>query len=308
MQQHTILSAGSIPITNIQSPFTIHHSPITNHQSPNTNHHSPFTIHQSPISKIICMKLIDLSIVIGDGVKDPLPQTITYENHEAGAVRMAEMAGVEVSDFEERKALAGEIITLTTHAGTHVDAPWHYWPTSNGSPAKTIDELPLEWFFNPAVVLNMTDKENGYRITIEDLQQALQKINYTISPFDIVIINTGTYKKMYSDDYAQSGPGVSAEATHWLIDQGVKVMGIDTWGWDIPMKYQAVDYKNNPRPGVLFAAHMVGREKEYCQIEKLSNLDALPSHGFKLCVFPVKVKGGSAGWTRAVAFVEEAGH
>ncbi|MDX2048691.1 MAG: cyclase family protein [Chitinophagaceae bacterium] len=251
------------------------------------------------------MKLIDLSIAIDDAIKDPLPQTIIYETHEQGADRMAQMTGVDKTAFEGGKSLAGELVSFTTHAGTHVDAPWHYWPTSNGSKSKTIDELPLEWFYSDGVVLNFTDKTDGYAITAQDIKDALQKINYILKPFDIVLLHTGTDKKLYKDDYAQSGPGVSAGATHWLIDQGIKVMGIDTWGWDIPLKYQAAEYKRNPRDGVLFAAHMVGREKEYCQIEKLTNLDKLPSFGFKISVFPVKVKGGSGGWTRAVAFINE---
>ena len=112
-------------------------------------------------------------------------------------------------------------------------------------------------------------------------------------------------KKIYDDNYAKIHVGVSADATRWLIEQGIKVMGTDGWGWDTPFYLQAEDYKRNPRPGVLWAAHFVGKEKEYCQIEKLANLDQLPPYGFKVSVFPVKIQGGSAGWTRAVAIIED---
>lgn len=113
-------------------------------------------------------------------------------------------------------------------------------------------------------------------------------------------------KKLYDEDYAISHVGASAEATRWLIDQGIKVMGTDGWGWDIPFNFQAADYKENPRPGVLWAAHFVGKEKEYCQIEKLANLDLLPAaYGFKVAVFPIKIKGASGGWARPVAIIEE---
>ncbi|HEX8506041.1 MAG TPA: cyclase family protein [Hymenobacter sp.] len=251
------------------------------------------------------MKFIDLSVPLGRDIKDPLPFDIKYENHEASVGMMARMAGVEPGDFEGGRALAGETLTLTGHAGTHVDAPWHYWPTSEGRPARTIDQLPLEWFFGAGVVLDFLDQPDGYALTVADLEGALAQIDYQLKPFDIVLIHTGTDKKMFDPAYARSGPGVSAEATRWLIGQGIKVMGIDTWGWDIPMKYQAADYKSNPRAGVLFAAHLVGREHEYCQIEKLTNLDQLPKTGFNVSAFPVKVQGGSAGWTRAVAFVGE---
>ncbi|MEA5461100.1 cyclase family protein [Arcicella sp. LKC2W] len=250
------------------------------------------------------MKIIDLSVSIGSNIKDPLPFSIRYENHEESVDMMAKIAGVKPTDFEEGKALAGEHLSLTTHAGTHIDAPWHYWPTCNGKPSKTIDELPLEWFFSDGVVLSFLDKSDGYAITTNEIKEALQNINYQLKPFDIVLIRTNHDKKKHEDDYAKTGAGMSAEATHWLIDQGIKVMGIDTWGWDIPLRFQAQEFNKNPRNGVLFAAHLVGREKEYCQIEKLANLDLLPSKGFKVACFPVKIEKASAGWTRAVALLQ----
>ena len=95
---------------------------------------------------------------------------------------------------------------------------------------------------------------------------------------------------------------MSAEATHWLIDQGIKVMGIDAWGWDQPFWAQKERFKANRDPSIIWEAHRVGMEKEYCQIEKLANLDKLPQpFGFKVACFPVKLTGGSGGWSRVVA-------
>ena len=71
------------------------------------------------------------------------------------------------------------------------------------------------------------------------------------------------------------------------------------------MHIQAADYRANPRLGVIWQAHDVGIEKEYCQIEKLANLDQLPSFGFTVACFPAKIKHGSGGWTRAVAIFNE---
>ena len=164
--------------------------------------------------------------------------------------------------------------------------------------------MPLEWFYNNGVVLNFTDKPDGYCFTVADVQEKLAAINYTLKPFDIVLIRCDADKRLHDDDFVKIHVGASAEATHWLIDQGIKVMGTDGWGWDIPLHIQTEDYFSNSRPGVIWAAHYVGREKEYYQIEKLANLDQLPPHGFKVSCFPVKIKGGSAGWCRAVAFVE----
>jgi cyclase len=56
---------------------------------------------------------------------------------------------------------------------------------------------------------------------------------------------------------------------------------------------------------VLWPAHFAGRSHEYCQIERLGNLAALPAPtGFTVCCFPVKIAGGGAGWARAVALLD----
>ncbi len=252
------------------------------------------------------LRIIDLSVPLDNNSKEPSPPKITYYSHEQGAIGAATAFQVQPEDFPEKKAWSTEMVYLSTHTGTHVDAPWHYWPTSEGKPARKIDEMPLEWFYGDGVVLDFTDKPAGYEISSRDLQEKLEGINYQLKPFDIVMIRCDADKKLYNKDYAFSHVGASAEATHWLIDQGIKVMGTDGWGWDIPFHVQSSNYKKDPRPGVLWAAHYVGKEKEYCQIEKLANLDQLPApYGFKVAVFPIKIKGGSGGWARPVAIIEE---
>ncbi|HEX8424783.1 MAG TPA: cyclase family protein [Hymenobacter sp.] len=252
------------------------------------------------------MRIIDLSCPIDTDVQDPLPLSVVFSSHEEGAAVIGpQLFGVPSSAFPDGLALAGETLTLNSHAGTHIDAPWHYGPTSEGKPARTIDQLPLEWFYGDAVVLDFTDKPAGYEFSAADVQQKLTAINYKLKPFDIVLVRCDADKKMYEPEFAKIHVGASVEATRWLIDQGIKVMGTDGWGWDTPLHVQSADYHRNPRPGVVWAAHFVGREREYCQIEKLANLDQLPPFGFKISVFPIKIKGGSGGWTRAVAFVNE---
>jgi kynurenine formamidase len=252
------------------------------------------------------MKIIDLSVTISMDIKEPLPTKIDYEDHPTGAKKMGAKLfdGLPTDAFLEGNGPAGEFLYVTGHTGTHVDAPWHYFPTCAGEKSRTIEELPLEWFFSDGVVLDFTDKPDGYCITVEDLQAKLAAIQYTLKPFDIVLIRCDADKRLHDDDFVRIHVGASAEATHWLIDQGIKVMGTDGWGWDIPMHIQVQEYLKDPRPGIIWAAHYVGREKEYCQIEKLANLDQLPLFGFKVACFPAKIKGGSAGWTRAVAIFE----
>lgn len=251
------------------------------------------------------MKIIDLSVTISDQVKEPFPTVINYEDHKAGGKNMGRVLFDGLGDvFPDGNGPAGEFLEVNTHAGTHVDAPYHYYPTCGGKPSRTIDEMPLDWFFRPGVVLDFTDKPAGYMFEKEDLQEKLADINYTLKPYDIVMIRCDASKRLHEDDFTKIHVGASAAATHWLIDQGIKVMGTDGWSWDIPLHLQAADYRANPRPGVIWQAHFVGIEKEYCQIEKLANLDQLPPFGFKVACFPAKVKAASAGWTRAVAIMD----
>ncbi|MBU8917443.1 cyclase family protein [Bacillus sp. FJAT-29953] len=251
------------------------------------------------------LRIIDLSVPLDIRAKEPFPPEIIYESHEQGAEQAAKILGLKASDFPDGAAWAVETVTLTTHTGTHVDAPWHYAAKTAGEPSRTIDQLPLEWFYGHGVLFDFSDRETGYEIKIEDLEKQLEEMNYQLQPYDIVLIRTDADKKYFEENYAAMHAGVSADATRWLIQKGIKVMGTDGWGWDIPLYHQAADYKQNPRDGVLWAAHYVGKEAEYCQIEKLANLDLLPKRfGFKVAVFPVKITGASAGWARPVAIFE----
>lgn len=175
------------------------------------------------------MRVIDLSVNISEKIKEPLPTKILYENHEECVENMGKILFKDLKGdvFVNGKGLAGETINLTTHSGTHVDAPYHYSPTCAGEPSRTIDELPLEWFFNDGVVLDFTDKPEGYLIEPEDLIEKLSAINYTLKPLDIVLIRCDADKRIHDDEYVKIHVGASAKATHWLIDQGIKVMGTD---------------------------------------------------------------------------------
>jgi hypothetical protein len=145
------------------------------------------------------MKIIDLSVTISDEIKEPLPTSIMYEDHKEGARKMGAklFKGIPEDAFIDGNGPAGEFITITSHGGTHVDAPWHYFPTCGGKPSRTIDQLPLEWFFQDGVVLDFTDKPDGYSITVDDLKEKLAAINYTLKPMDIVLIRCDADKRIY---------------------------------------------------------------------------------------------------------------
>ena len=195
-----------------------------------------------------------------------------------------------------------ETLTLGTHNATHVDAPWHYNSTIDGERAETIDELPLEWFFGPGVVVDFTAKADGEVISAADMEAALRTAGHELAAGDIVLVRTGRDAFYEEPDYIARGPGVSAEATHWLYDRGVRVMGIDAWGWDRPLQLQAEDAKRERRTGIFWEAHQTGLR--YSQIERLVGLDALPPTGFTVACFPLKVAKASAAPARVVAIID----
>lgn len=126
---------------------------------------------------------------------------------------------------------------MGVHSTTHIDAPWHYSPTVDGQPAKTIDQIPLDWCYGDGLVINMEHKPDFEEISITDIQGFLKTENLTIKNGMIVLIRTGRDQFNGTKDFHKVGTGMSAEATEWLIDQGIKVMGIDSWGWDLPLPH-----------------------------------------------------------------------
>ncbi|MEW5724633.1 MAG: cyclase family protein [Thermodesulfobacteriota bacterium] len=256
-------------------------------------------------------RIIDLSIAIEPGLpSDPemmIPQ-VRYIDHEAGAEQMAAFfPGLRKEQLPAGLGWAVEFVTLTTHSGTHLDAPWHYHPHQDqGRPALTIDQVPLEWCFADGVVLDFSRKADGERITAADLEAELDRIGYELKPLDIVLVRTGADAFWGRPEYLVKGAGMTRESTLYLLDRGVKVVGIDAWSWDRPLPFLAQEFKETGNPAVIWEAHFAGIEKGYCHMEKLANLGAIPRpHGFKVACFPVKIKAASAGWTRPVAIVED---
>jgi len=253
------------------------------------------------------MKLIDLSAPIvreGDDIPEILRTDITFVDHATGAKQIADIYGVGPELLRRGEGWAIDTFTrFGTHNSTHVDAPFHYNSTIAGRPAQTIDQLPLEWFFRPGVVLDFRDRADGQAIGVDDVQAGLSLVGHNLSELDIVLMRTGRDAYYGDADYPSRGPGVSAEATHWLYDKGVRVMGIDAWGWDQPLPMQAEAAIASGRPGVFWAAHQA--ELAYSQIERLVNLHLLPQTGFTVACFPLRLVGGSAAPARVVAIVDE---
>jgi kynurenine formamidase len=252
-------------------------------------------------------RFIDLSAPIAAGppeLPDALRTDVEYRDHAQGAKDIEELLGVPPRLLRDGEGWAVETLNnFGTHNSTHVDAPWHYNSTVAGERAQTIDELPLEWFHAPGVVLDFSTREDGEAIDAADVQAELAGIAHTLAPLDIVLVRTGRDAFYAELDYMARGPGVTADATRWLFEQGVRVMGIDAWGWDRPLHLQAQEAIEKQEQGIFWAAHQA--DLPYSQIERLTNLGALPSAGFRVSCFPLRIVGASAAPARVVAILDD---
>lgn len=255
-------------------------------------------------------RFVDISIPLEAGVaSDPpimLPQ-IDYLDHKMTAGQIAGFfPGLTVDDLPGGDGWAVEFLRVSSHNGTHLDAPYHHHSTMDGGKrAITIDEVPLEWCMNPGVKLDFRHLPDGHLVSAAEVEAELARIDHDLQPLEIVVINTSAGAKYGQADYVDSGCGMGREATMYLLERGVRVTGTDAWSWDAPFSHTARKWAATHDPGIIWEGHRASIDIGYCHMEKLSNLESLPATGFTISCFPVKLKGGSAGFTRAVAIFED---
>jgi kynurenine formamidase len=253
--------------------------------------------------------IIDLSMFLENEVRsdpEPFRPRIEYVNHESSVPDLVKFfPGLTKNELPDGEAWALEKVELITHNGTHLDAPYHFSTTMNkGERAITIDEVPLEWCFQPGVKLDFRHLPDGYVVTAADVEGELERIQHRLEPLEIVVVNTRAGERYGHDDYVSAGCGMGYEATMYLLERGVRLTGTDGWSWDAPFSHTAKRYQETRNSRLIWEGHKAGRDIGYCHLEKLHNLEALPADGFTIACFPVKIRAASAGWTRAVALFD----
>lgn len=258
------------------------------------------------------MRIIDLSVPLQSGIaSDPpgLEPKITYRNHKDTAAQVTGFfPGMTIDQLPGGDGWAIEWLEMQTHNGTHLDAPYHHHSTMDGGKrAITIDEVPLDWCFQPGVKLDFRHLPDGHVVTPAEIEAELARIGHTLSPLEIVVVNTAAGGTYGQPDYIDRGCGVGRAGTLWLLERGVRVTGTDGWSWDAPFSHTRRRWEETRDPAIIWEGHRASIDIGYCHIEKLANLDQLPATGFRIACFPFKIKAASAGFVRAVAIFEEQG-
>jgi kynurenine formamidase len=222
-----------------------------------------------------------------------------------GAEIMCALFGCTREDLPDGEGWGDESVRLSTHLGTHVDAPLHYGTTCEGRPSRTITDIGLEELYCDGVVLDLRGRcEPGREIAVEALREALRESGATVGPGDAVLLRTGQEAYSLADPGCYLYPGMTRAGTLLLAELGAKVLGTDALGWDRPFHEMRRAFVESGDRAEIWDGHFAGREREIFIVQQLVNLAALPPSGFKVGFFPMKLARCSAAPARVVAFLE----
>jgi len=215
------------------------------------------------------MKIIDLTLAVSDKIPtfpgSPQPSFIPWENVKEDGYNL-------------------ELLFLSTHTGTHMDAPYHFLEKG----AK-IHEISLKKLVSEAVLIKSKKKE-GESVTKTDIQK-FEKKHGKIASFSSVIFYTGWQRNLQKKYYFEKNPGLSVSAAKYLASKKINLVGIDSPSIDL-----GTDSK--------FSVHQIFAKKGILIVENLANLEKIKSSKFHLVVLPLKLKNATGSPVRAIAFVE----
>ena len=203
-----------------------------------------------------------------------------YQTHET----VRESEGVKFS-------CASSFLTMGEHTSSHVDAPCHFDERDN---ALSVDQMPLEQFYRPALCLDLSRKSLKSDISVSDLQQAEEKTGETINKGDIILLYMAHYDRTFgSPSFLTDFPGLTKESATWLGKKEITSFGVEALSPGRPGK-------NN------FEVHLVCRDLGFTHMEGLANLHEVVGIGhFQFIGFPLKIRGGTGSPIRAVGIIND---
>jgi len=215
------------------------------------------------------MKIVDLTLTVSDKIPtfpgSPQPSFIPWENVKEDGYNL-------------------ELLFLSTHTGTHMDAPYHFLEKG----AK-IHEISLKKLVSEAVLIK-SKKKGGESITKIDIQK-FEKKHGKIASFSSVIFYTGWQRNLQKKYYFTKNPGLSVSAAKYLASKKINLVGIDS---------PSIDLGKDSK----FSVHQIFAKKGILIVENLANLEKIKSSKFHLVVLPLKLKNATGSPVRAIAFVE----
>ena len=233
------------------------------------------------------IELIDLSLPIMNRSFEPVKSRVVTSHHDESRRARAKRLGMRVEEMVHLGAM--DHVETYTHAGTHVDAPYRFGPGVDGQRARTVDELPLEWFYGDGVLLDLSPKAPGERISAADVQGELERVGCRLGGGKIVLLRTGAANHFADDPaFTELSPRLDREALVWLLEQGVRVVGFGAESLDGPVGPMVEALRAGDR-AAFFPIHRLGREREFCLIAKMDLARLTRSYGFKVAAFPIKL-------------------
>jgi len=215
------------------------------------------------------MRILDLTLTISNKIPtfpgSPQPKFIPWENVKEDGYNL-------------------ELLFLSTHTGTHMDAPYHFLEKG----AK-IHEISLKKLVSEAVLIQ-SKKKDGESITKTDIQK-FEKKHGKIASFSSVIFYTGWQRNLQKKYYFEKNPGLSVSAAKYLASKKINLVGIDS---------PSIDLGKDSK----FFVHQIFAKKGMLVVENLANLEKIKSSKFHLVVLPLKLKNATGSPVRAIAFVE----
>lgn len=222
-----------------------------------------------------------------------------------GLDRMTEIFGCPPEHLPNHEGWGEDWLTeMNTHCGTHVDAPLHSGSLIEGKTARTISDIDLSELYAPGMVLDVRPwAEPGTALSVEALEKAVAATGREVQQGDALLLRTGQERYTPSDPEFFNYPGMSGDGTRYLTSLGATILGTDAMAWDRPFPVMKAAYEATGNPKELWDGHFAIADKEAFIIQQLDNLTSLPTTGFDVGFFPLKLPKTSASPCRVVAFL-----